>query len=168
MLAGYGELEIDLAALVGQMLGDDEQGIRILYRLRSEAQRLDVADAILANACKALELTGFYSTTYGAIKWCKNMRNTYAHCLWVERDGSLCYFDFETGARSATAEISVKTSPVSVPLLTEQAKYFHYTTECMQHLAHLHAKKTGRTSRLSTVATAPKQQPPPKRHNLED
>src|SRR4051794_31432912 len=48
LLAGYGELEVDLALCVAATLDDDvDTAFRIMFRLRGESQRIEIADAFI-------------------------------------------------------------------------------------------------------------------------
>lgn len=171
MLSGYGELEYDLSVLVGCALGNPSMGLRLFYRLRSEAQRLEAADAVLNVRCGEAQLSGPYAMAYGAVKWCKNTRNRYAHCHWIIRGGppneELCFFDLEEAAKLSGADDTdiVTLRPVSLPLLEQQARYFQYASECVSFLGHRFCQASGVEWPLGRLDKQPRQQPQPKSHN---
>lgn len=166
MLAGYAELEFDISLLVGRALNNDMMGTRLIYRLRSESHRLEIADAVLHPTCAEAKLSGPYSAMYGAVKWCKNMRNTYAHCHWAERNGRLCYFALEDTAKASENE-EVTLRPVSLPLLTAQALYFHYASDWISYVGHHLCKAKGAEWSLRQIEQKPKQLAQPKLHTLQ-
>jgi len=57
LLAGYGELEFIVYECVKVALGRSTIAARLLFRVRSEKTRLDIADAILREVCDSYELT---------------------------------------------------------------------------------------------------------------
>jgi hypothetical protein len=165
MIAGYNELEFELSALLGYALTDINQGMRIFYRLRSESQRLQVADAIIRPRCETAGLSNDYAATYGALNWTKNTRNRYAHSQWASR-GALCYFDMEEAAKTHSGVIHLDLKPVDVPLLEQQVEYFRYASRWLTYVSDEYRK---RTEQLTTHDSArPKQMKQPPAHNPQD
>jgi hypothetical protein len=41
LVVGYGEIEFELALVVGAVLKDDDQAIRVLFRTHGEEQRIE-------------------------------------------------------------------------------------------------------------------------------
>lgn len=165
MLAGYGELEFELYLCLAAALGCPHMSARILYRLRSESNRLETADAILRTKCAEHRILPVYETVYGAMKWCKSTRNRYAHCHWIAREGVLCFFDLESSVQSVVDPINVRVKPVDVPLLAEQVEFFHYTRECFVHLEDLYRQKSGGPPSSRAGSKMPKRREQPKPHN---
>jgi hypothetical protein len=148
LLVGYGELEFMLAICAGKALGDDSLALRTIFRLRSEASRIDTADSILHEPCTNAKLAGEYAETLGAIRWCNSVRNLYAHCHWNDFPGSSLYLtNLQVAAEKSGTFIYVWT-PVILDLLHQQEDYFDYTLNCLWHLdQELEAwKGTRRTS----------------------
>jgi hypothetical protein len=56
ILAGYGELEYDLATAMGSALNDDDLAFRLLFRNRGEEQRISIGDIILRPICEKWKL----------------------------------------------------------------------------------------------------------------
>jgi hypothetical protein len=159
MLAGYNELEFDLGTLLGYALGDINKGMRVFYRLRSEAQRLSVADALIRPQCEAANLSEPYEATYSAVFWCKNVRNQYAHSQWTGMDGGLRFSDLEEHARTKVGELNVKLKGVDVPLLQKQVEYFHYAADWLMYLRDEYSVRTGQLSSHDTKVPTMKPQP---------
>jgi hypothetical protein len=83
MLIAYGELEFAILGCIGAVLNSDmAQALRILFRVRGEGARIEVADAILRPAFAKVGLGGKWGNALGAARACKNIRNQYAHCHW--------------------------------------------------------------------------------------
>jgi hypothetical protein len=127
MLAGYGELEVDLCQCVGAVLGDLNTAIRILYRIRSEDSRLKIGDAVLRPAFASRDLADGYNEMLGAMRWCKRARNQYAHCQWLGEEEGLFFTTLDKTAKTSTAPMRVRFYHIDLPLLKEQEHYFRYT-----------------------------------------
>jgi SAM domain (Sterile alpha motif) len=56
--------------------------LRILFRVRGEGPRIEVADAVARPAYTQIGLGGAWGNGIGAARVCKNIRNQYAHCHW--------------------------------------------------------------------------------------
>lgn len=160
MVAGYNELEFELNALLGYVLADINQGTRIFYRLRSESQRLQVADAIIRPKCEAVKLSNAYAATYGALNWAKNTRNRYAHSQWADRNGYLCYFDLEEGAKTHAGDIILDLKPVDVPVLKQQVEYFRYAGQWLTYLSDEYRNRSGQQTTHRSEAPKEMRQPP--------
>lgn len=171
MLSGYGELEYDLSVLTGCALGSQTMGLRLIYRLRSEAQRLEAADAVLNLRCADAKLAGAYATMYGAIKWCKNTRNRYAHCHWIVRgeptNADLCFFDIEAAAKLSGDDDTdlVTLRPITLALLEQQATYFRYASDCLAFLGYRYCQEVGIRWPLGQLDKPPPPLSQPKTHN---
>lgn len=167
MLAGYGELEFELSSLVTAALGGDPtadpRGIMILYRLRSEAQRLDVADAIIRPTCQKYDLMNQYTTAYQGMKWCKNARNQFAHSHYFHQNDVLYFFNLEESAKKLDGPSDIKMRPIGVPLLKQQVEYFHGTTRWLNFLTAELRLRAGAIP--SHDLTEPKRSQPPPLHN---
>jgi hypothetical protein len=138
MLISYGELEFAILGCIGAILNSDmAQALRILFRVRGEGARIEVADAILRPAFTKVGLGGKWGNALGAARACKNIRNQYAHCHWQIYQGQLRFMDLDTEAQSPEGEVSVKFWPIDGPLLARQLEYFEYA---LQLLYYLHAE----------------------------
>src|ERR1051326_7993071 len=77
MLAGYGELEYDLAQCLSSVLGDKHAGFRAFFRMKGESSRIEVTDALIKGPFHEVGLGDGYNEALGAIRWCKSIRNQY-------------------------------------------------------------------------------------------
>lgn len=125
LLAGYSELEFSLlVCLVAALNSDTPTAFKIMFRLRGESSRIDIADAIMHSRYKDAGLSSEYAEAIGAIRFCKDVRNQYAHAHWQgDMLGGLHFFDLENAAKQNTGG-SIKSKYVDVPLLTAQETYF--------------------------------------------
>ena len=132
MLIAYGELEFAILGCIGAVLNSDmAHALRILFRVRGEGARIEVADAILRPAFTKVGLDGKWGNALGAARTCKNIRNQYAHCHWQIHAGQLRFMDLDTEAQSPEGAVQVKFWPVDGQLLAQQLKYFEYCLSLM-------------------------------------
>ena len=76
MLMAYGEIEFGIAVIVADILGQNaEAATKILFRVKGESPRLEVADGIISPPFRKRHLDGHWNNAYGVIKHCKNIRN---------------------------------------------------------------------------------------------
>jgi hypothetical protein len=159
ILAGYGELEFDLANCVSGVLGTDiEVGFRILFRSKGETARIDVADAILRPFYKAQNLHSTYEAMLGAIRHCKKIRNQYSHCHWIDRDEVVYFVDLEPPVKRETG-IPLAFLPVTKGLLEDQEMFFCYCSDLLTYLQKEYDLRLGRLQnhpwRVPTVLEPP-------------
>ncbi len=134
ILAGYGELEFELAVCLGAVLGDQDQAFRVMFRTRGEEQRIQTADALMRGAYSSIGLRDEYVETIDDLGWCKRTRNRYAHCHWYDRqDVGLCYFDLEGWAKKSVP-LEFTNKRLNVPVLQEQEAYFRFVQSSLWHL----------------------------------
>ena len=100
LLAGYGELEFELSNCVGSAIQDPDIAIKVLFRARSESLRIDIADALAYSKFKDIGLENQYADSFGAIRFCRKIRNQFAHCHWYNdpKDG-LFFFDLQNASQ---------------------------------------------------------------------
>lgn len=129
MLLSYGEFEFSIATCLGMVLEEDMAGFRTLYRLRSETQKIQVADAILRPVCKRLNISAIYSDALGAVRLCKDIRNQFAHCHWWPQINPryVGFTSFDTPAQSQEGNTNLTVHWIDLALLQKQAEYFGYT-----------------------------------------
>lgn len=161
MLIAYGEIEFALAGIVGELLdGDLDTAVRILFRVKGEGPRLDVADAIIRPGFQKLSLEGYWGNALGAAKQCKSIRNQYAHCHWWARDDQpLSFMNLDEESSAATGEINIQLQPIDHALLKTQHEYFQYALHWLYFLRKEYPKRVGRLS--SHGFSAPKSIPAP-------
>lgn len=133
LLAGYGELEFELAQLVGVVMGDMKRAMRVIYRVKTEGNRLDVADAIIFPALPNEDIRGKYANAFGAMVHCKSIRNGYAHSHWSRNDHNLGCTNLEDFARRTDSDL-VHVKYVPLAFLQMQEEYFVFVGECWDYL----------------------------------
>lgn len=165
MIMAYGEFEFEVARLLGYAInGDQDTACRIFFRVNGEAARLDVADAIVRPFFDKLRLTGQWSNALGALRYCKSVRNQYAHCNWIADVGRpLSFVNMDQDANSADGTLNVRLYPTDLALLEKQHQYFEYCSDCLYYLSCRCRKYTGQAS---PDPEAPKSISPPPRDNL--
>jgi hypothetical protein len=104
LLIAYGELEFIVVHCLGEALNiTPSAAVRILFRVRGEAARIGVADAIARPAFIKVGLGDQWGTAIGAAKKCLKYRNLYAHCHWRLIDGVLRFMDLDEEAIESPA-----------------------------------------------------------------
>jgi hypothetical protein len=100
ILAGYGELEMELCACVCVATGDLDAAIKALFRLRGEDKRIRRAVAMARDYYTSADLAETFDSVIEDLHWCRQIRNQYAHSQWyyTEAEG-LCFVDLEHTAR---------------------------------------------------------------------
>jgi hypothetical protein len=163
IIPAYGEIEFILAWCLGNSLGEPNTGMRLLYRLRSEANRVDIADALMSGPIAELVLEKEYQDTINAVRFCKSIRNQYAHCHWADDLKKGLYFvNVEEATKNLTLHFVWR--PVNVALLQEQEEYFVYCIECLNFLSE--EMKIRKKGLLHNYLSMPKGRQTPKKHNL--
>jgi hypothetical protein len=134
ILAGYGELEFELADCLGAVLEDQDQAFRVMFRTRGEEQRIQTADALMRQAYSAIGFSAAYIETIDDLGWCKRTRNRYAHCHWYDtQEDGLCYFDVEGWAKKHVP-LEFTNKKLNLPVLQKQEAYFRYVQSSLWHL----------------------------------
>lgn len=148
LLIGYGELEFGLMGCLGAALNNDmDTSTRILFRVRGESPRIEVADAIIRPIFTKVGLGGKWGNAVGAARVCKNVRNQYAHCHWLLTDGILRFVNLDAEAGAADGPLNVEAIPLKIDLLGWQLDYFKYA---LDWLYYLHAEYNLRVGKLSS------------------
>jgi hypothetical protein len=164
MLAGYGELEFLLCMCMREPLGSLSRATRLLFRNRGEEQRISTADAILRPLYEEYKLDHVWIVARRALGACKEFRNQYSHCHWLDEAGLGLFFTYlEKGAKTPTGDIALEFFHVDVPLLEQQEAYFRYAADHLIYLQAEHLRVAGKL-RSHAFAIPPEIQKPP-RHN---
>lgn len=164
LIAGFTEIELELVTCVEKCLHRPFSAFRSFYRLKSEINRVDLADALIFPILETTAVAGFYGTTIGDIRICKDIRNQYAHCYWrTNADQSKLMFTiFEPTAKSSTST-DFKFYEVTAHLLENQEAFFNYTRGAVQHL-ELALAEIMAGQPLSNISQPQRPQPPPKQN----
>jgi hypothetical protein len=137
LLAGYGELEMDLALTVGHIIGDMTTAFKVMFRTRGESQRIELADALgRLKQPEGRERTMFEEAIAG-MKFCVQIRNQYAHCHWIDDPSyGLMFTNMEEQATKHTPwiQMRLKRYVAELSLLKQQEAFFIYVEQCLQYL----------------------------------
>lgn len=133
IILAYGVLEVSLLECVRTALDNDiYTATRVLYRLKSESNRLEVADALVRPRMEAHALRPIWEDAYGAYKLCKNIRNSYAHSMWVsDSDGTLRFGDLEKAGNTRIGKSDINFRPLTKAVLIDQFGYFTHAHHLM-------------------------------------
>ena len=169
LLAGYGELELEMAACAMAANNEDlDMVIKKLFSTRGEYKRIVVGDKLMKQQFEAAKLGKTYTRTIKNMHFCREVRNQYAHCNWHHTASEgLSFIDLERVAKWPRRVIRLTRyrRPLSVELLERQEAYFRYVQKCFWHLAEAYKIKSGAIlnnplwPRPATVARPPKYLP---------
>ena len=166
IILAYGVLEVGLLECVRAALNDDiYTATRVLYRLKSESNRLEVADALVRHKMAEQKLGAAWEDAYGAYKLCKNIRNSYAHSMWVsDPDGALRFGDLEKAAKTPTGPSKINFRPLGKTVLKEQYAYFTHAHHLILWALDQYQTATGLPRKLpeGQFVIKPTRTPPPK------
>ena len=164
LVAGYGELEFELANCVAAVVKDTNTAMRTVFRIRGEDARILTVDALIRPSYYSAGLTDQYNEMIGAYRWCKKTRNQFAHCHWAAHKTKGLYFtDLEKPMAPSVGPIILSWRHVDVPLLEKQEEYFRYTFDWLQYLSNEYGHRVLKEP-IHSVAI-PKIIAPPSRHN---
>jgi hypothetical protein len=163
LLAGYGELEFLMAMCVAECVGNLSTASRLLFRSRGEEHRIAIADAVLVPYCDRFNLLDEWEMVRRGLSWCKQTRNQFSHCHWLDDGpGGLFFTNIEKAAKTKIGEATLLFLHVDVPLLNLQEDYFRWTGDGLIYLKAQIAKSLGRQS---PSFPSPKEIPQPARYN---
>jgi len=147
-----------------RVLGNDSDGLRAFFRIPGEGARILVTDALIKPAYHAAGLTDQYNEALGAIKHCKNLRNQYAHCHWLDwPEEGLFFCDMDRAVKKAMGPLELRFLHVDAPLLEKQEEYFSYAFDWLWFLSNEYRERKG--ERSIRPHEAPKIIPQPSEHN---
>lgn len=76
LVAGYGDLEFSLAECLSATMGDDlSMACRIMFRVRGEEARIQVADGGMRVQFDEIGLINTYTEAVADMHWCRRIRN---------------------------------------------------------------------------------------------
>jgi len=164
MLVAYGELEIAVLDILTSVLKDGQASARTMFQLRSEANRLAVAEAIATPPFEKAGLGGQFKEAFDAMNHCKNIRNQYAHCIWIGDGGILRFANLEEAAKSKGEKCQVVSHPLTLALLRNQWAYFEYADHALLWVNQEYRKKH-KQELHGPIIPKPKRLSPPKQHS---
>jgi hypothetical protein len=133
--AGYTTLEVGLMHCVQVVRNDFDAVLKAMFRVRGEASRIDIADALGRQFYEDRELGTEFAMAIGAVQHCRKIRNQYAHCVWYDdRSGKLAFVNVEEIAKDNARLLNLlglTVRYVDVPILQAQEEYFVYADELL-------------------------------------
>jgi hypothetical protein len=161
LLIAYGEIEFALVGCLREALHcSASMSTRILFRVRGEGARIEVADAIARPAYNKIGLGGQWGNAIGAACVCKKIRNQYAHCHWrLLSDGVLRFMDLDAEV-GGDGPVTAKAIPLKLSLLQRQDEYFEYTLDWLYYLGEEYKRRAGRSSSHDLVKPKSMRSPP--------
>jgi hypothetical protein len=162
LVVGYSEIEFGLLGCIGAYLRQNmDVSARILFRVPGEGGRIQVADAILRPAFTEVGLAGEWGNALGAVRYCKNNRNQYAHCHWMNHDKfGLCFINLDAAASSIEGTANVTLRPINLELLEKQMAYFEYAVTWLVYLNGEYQHLTGQPAEMRCDAPKSIERPP--------
>jgi hypothetical protein len=150
IILAYGVLEVALMeAVTAALNGDTYTATRALFRLKSESNRLEVADALVRPRFAEQKLGPAWEETYGAFKFCKGIRNTYAHSTWISDErGVLRFGDLERAANTRAGKSNINFRPLTRPVLERQFAYFMHADHLILWATDQYQMATGQDRKL--------------------
>jgi hypothetical protein len=136
LVVGYGELEFHVAICLSKVLKDADTTFRTMFRLRSEAQKLQVADALMRPHYATLGLAKEYALGFAAVDHCRLIRNQYAHCHWLGFGAAVQFTNLEPIAKKKEGKMVIRFQDIDLALLRKQEEYFGYAYEWLRFLSH--------------------------------
>jgi hypothetical protein len=130
IVIGYSELHITLCHIAGLALGEKWSVLDALQNVDNEGTRLDLVNRLVRHKFAEQNMEAKFGEVIGAMRYCKSVRNQYAHAHWiVDEHNCLCF----TSSRGIqwTSEAKIPWKLVTLTLLKEQQVYFEYTRRCL-------------------------------------
>jgi hypothetical protein len=168
LLAGYGELELEMCACLAATTDDLSAAIKRLFGIRGEYKRIKTADAMMKASYASAGLASKYNHVIGNMDWCRTVRNQYAHCNWYDTTAEgLCFVDLEHTAKlkRKIKSVAAHRYPIDAVLLKRQETYFTYVRECYWHLAAAYRIARGKGFKGGPLHPWPPRLARPPRHN---
>jgi hypothetical protein len=161
ILVAYTNLEIDLMNCIKTVLSDLDTVLKVMYRVRGETQRIEVAVAIGYQAYKDLNLEDDFKYAILCLRTCVRIRNQYAHSIfWNDNSGILVFSDLEKIAKSdekITNIHGIQKKYINEYLLNQQLIFFEYTSDFLMFLLNEGLSKRGKRSLSISRPTNAKQ-----------
>jgi hypothetical protein len=167
IVAAFGEIEFLLGLCLGEALSNRDAGLRGMFRLLTDRGRIDMADALARPAYEKIGATSHFDETIMNIKYCRRIRNQYAHCHYGDEwNGFGLYLTNLTDAAKGHDSFEYLWRHVDAPLLELQEAYFLHTIRGLRYLEWEYQFKTGKILSghglpwPTTLAPPPKHNPP--------
>jgi hypothetical protein len=139
LLAGYGDIEVEMCACLIAVKGTFDIPIRTLFGKSGADNRLKVAKKALQSNFANAHLLADLTEALADMNWCRQIRNQYSHCQWFwdSATRTLNFVNLEELAKQPNQILLVTANkhPIDVPLLQRQEGYFWYVKQCFMYLS---------------------------------
>ena len=151
LLAGYREVQFELCHCLAVALGPGagcgkpgcfcafETAIRVMFGARGEEARVEFVGALAAPKYEAAGVGQVYWEAVADLRYCRQIRNQFAHCRWRETSNGLGFVDVQETQK-------LTPNSIDAPLLAAQRAYFKYVQKCFEHLAVRCGKRPGKST----------------------
>lgn len=133
MVVGYSELDITLCHVAGLALGEKLAVLDALHQVENEGTRLELINRLVRHVFLASGKEAHFAEAIGALRYCKTLRNQFAHAQWKGENGQLWFTNPKQINWSSGLE-NITWKATSLDLLKEQEAYFVYTRRCLMSL----------------------------------
>lgn len=142
LVLSYGELELMVALILGNVIKNRDAALRMMFRVVGESARIGAADAMMRDAFADVGLTEDYAEGMGAVRFCIKIRNQFAHCHWADYETAGLFFtDLQDPARTP-ADFQHYWDHIDEPLAISMENYFEYAQQCLRYLEYECTKRT--------------------------
>lgn len=161
ILVSYGELELSMALLLGDVINNQQCALRTIFRIVGETARINVADALIRERMIRADLEDEYADTIGAVRYSVKLRNQYAHCHWTDapRKRGLYFADLQEPAK-AHEKFEFWHKHIDSALLWDQLCHMAYASDCLLAI-NLEYAARNRVGPDQNFAMPPKERQPP-------
>lgn len=164
LVAGYGELEYGLARLLATVSKDEASAMKLIFRTRGESGRLAMLDAATEHRMDALGLAPHYKELRDAVRWCRDIRNQYAHAHWMEgKPSCLLFCNMDEAVKGRGTAVVMDFERIGIDLLNEQEAYFNYAYQLIPYLKSSYVRRSHDPK--ARLRPKPKRVAQPKLHN---
>jgi hypothetical protein len=164
LLAEYADIELSLLYCVNAVRNDFDTTFKAMFKSRGETHRIELADIFGRQYYHSINLGTQFEMAIGSVKFCKNIRNQYSHCIWWDdNSGCLAFANLEEIAKT-NAQISdlngLEVKHIDLATLNLQETYFEYTDNSLTWLNYEGQRLAGKPSIPQRPAPKQLKQPP--------
>jgi hypothetical protein len=160
LIAGYGELEYLLSVCAGRAIAVkrrippntmrvvhrakyENRGTKLIFRIRGEKKRIDIASRIMRPAYTGAGLGAELDETLNAMRASLLFRNLFAHCHWARsKKRGLFFINLEESAKLPQKLNLSRFRHASSKSLQRAEDYFWYTFQMLDYLMDEFAFRT--------------------------
>lgn len=164
LLAAYADLELSLFHCVNVTRDDFDTVYKAMFKERGESRRIKMANIFGRQNYQKIGLGSHFEMAISSVRYCLNIRNRFAHCLWYDDySGSLAFANLEEIADNNKTVKDLKDLTIhhiNVPTLLLQEKYFEYTDSLLMWVNYEGRRIAGKSTRSTESAPKQLERPP--------